>query len=72
MDRISDGDLSWLRGHVEALRISAYKESVDTWDDVLRVIDELWERRAAEKDYRKALDAARIEIMRGYSNEKQD
>jgi uncharacterized protein YihD (DUF1040 family) len=49
MDRISDGDLSWLRGHVEANRISGFnKESVDTWDDILRVIDELRERRAAD------------------------
>jgi|WetSurMetagenome_2_1015567.scaffolds.fasta_scaffold341246_2 hypothetical protein len=48
MARVSDGDLSWLRGHIAALRISAYSESVDTWDDILRVIDELRERRASD------------------------
>jgi len=50
MDRISDGDLSWMRGHVAANRISGFnKESVDTWDDILKVIDELRERRERDK-----------------------
>jgi hypothetical protein len=42
MDRISDADLSWLRGHVTVMQPSAYQE-------IIQVIDELRERRAADK-----------------------
>jgi hypothetical protein len=49
MDRISDADLSWLRGHISALKVSAYPETAKTYADVINVIDELRERREAEK-----------------------
>ena len=49
MDRLSDADLSWLRGHISALKVSAYPEMVETYADVLRAIDELRERRDADK-----------------------
>ena len=48
MDKLSDLDLSWLRGHISALKVSAYPEMVETYADVIRVIDELRERRKAE------------------------
>jgi ssDNA-binding Zn-finger/Zn-ribbon topoisomerase 1 len=50
MKKLSDVDLSWLRGHIEALKLSAYPEMADTYADVINAIDELRERR--EKDPR--------------------
>jgi hypothetical protein len=49
MDRISDADLSWLRGHVTVMKPSAYQE-------ILQVIDELRERRAKDSELLKATD----------------
>ena len=50
MDRLSDADLSWLRGHIYALNISPYAEKMSrTYADVLKVIDELRERRQSDK-----------------------
>ena len=62
MDRISDADLSWLRGHCTAMGLSAYPERKATWADLVAVIDELRERRAADDarlaKLNKELDAA--------------
>ena len=48
MDKLSDADLSWLRGHCTAMGLSAYPERRATWEDLVAVIDELRERRAAD------------------------
>jgi len=45
MKKVSDGDLSWLRGHCTAMGLSAYPESQANWTDLVAVIDELRERR---------------------------
>ena len=57
MDKLSDADLSWLRGHISALKVSAYPEMVETYADVLKVIDELRERRTDDKEKLAKLNA---------------
>jgi hypothetical protein len=52
MEKLSDVDLSWLRGHIEALKISAYPEMADTYADVINAIDELREVRKELKQCR--------------------
>ena len=49
MDRISDGDLSWLRGHIVALRTAIFPTINKDYEDTLHVIDELRERRERDK-----------------------
>jgi hypothetical protein len=66
MEKVSEKRLEWLLGGLD----------LDVWNmpehirkNFTSFLVELRERRAAEKDYRKALDAAKLENMRGYANE---
>ena len=80
MDRISD---EWLDSEIDYMSKVNQADESTCYDRYISALVELRERRAKEaedrkkvlgisNDYRKALADAKIEIMRGYANEKQD